>query len=172
MSHPLDAFISESRRFLRDEYPAKLRRALADITEEDLWWRPNAACNSMGNLLLHLAGNLRQWVVHGLGGRADVRDRSSEFARKGGLSPEEALAALEKAVADADAVLAELDPAALLEPRTIQGMPTTGLAALYHVVEHFSMHTGQILQLVKIRRGRDLGFYSVDAQGKVTGTHW
>lgn len=172
MPHALDSFIGESRRFLREEYLPKLRKALTGITEEDLWWRPNPACNSMGNLLLHLAGNLRQWVVHGLGGAADVRDRGAEFTREGGMSLEEVLAILEEAVAEADAVLAELDPATLVAPRSVQGMSTTGLAALYHVVEHFSMHTGQILQLVKMRRGQDLGFYSVDAEGKVTGTHW
>lgn len=171
-AHPLAAFLAESRRFLAEEYPAKLRIALERLPEAELWWRPNPSCNSVGNLLLHLAGNLRQWVVHGLGGAPDVRARAGEFQRDGGLSRAEVWAELERSVADADAVLAELDPTTLTDPKTIQGLETTGLAALYHVVEHFSMHTGQILYLVKMRTGEGLGFYSVDSQGKVTGTHW
>ena len=166
------AFIEESRRFLADEYPSKIRIALEGITDEDLWWRPNEACNSIGNLLLHLAGNVRQWIVHGLGGAEDARRRADEFAARGGVGVEEAMGALEASVRDAEDVLLALDPDELLVRRNIQGLETTGLAALYHVVEHFSMHTGQILYLAKVRRGEDLGFYQVDETGKVTDTHW
>lgn len=172
MSHPLSAFVAESRRLLLDDYLAKIRLALGELDDPDLWWRPNPASNAVGNLVLHLAGNLRQWVVHGLGGAEDVRDRAAEFSRQGGMGKDQLLERLERSVLDAEAVLARLDPATLLEPRSIQGMDTTGMAALYHVVEHFSMHTGQILYLVKMRRGTDLGFYSVDDRGHVTGTNW
>ncbi len=172
MEHPLAAFVEESRRFLAHEYPAKMRLALKGFSQEDLWWRPNDASNSVGNLLLHLAGNVRQWVVHGLGGADDVRDRASEFAQEGGMTLEEVWAVLDASLADADAALAALDPATLLEPYAIQGLDTTGLAALYHVVEHFSMHTGQILYLAKMRKGGELGFYDVDETGTVTGTNW
>lgn len=166
------AFVEESRRFLVEEYPAKIRLALADVTDEDLWWRPNEASNSIGNLLLHLAGNVRQWVVHGLGGETDVRRRADEFAARGGMGVEEAMGVLLASVEDAERILRALDPDDLLAPRTIQGIDTTGLAALYHVVEHFSMHAGQILFLAKARKGRDLGFYEVDPTGRVTGTNW
>jgi uncharacterized damage-inducible protein DinB len=164
--------VAESRRYLAREYPSKIRIALDALPEGDLWWRPNEASNSIGNLLLHLAGNIRQWMVHGLGGAPDARDRAAEFRRGDGMSKGEAFAALMSSVTDADQVLSELDPDTLLAPRTIQGLETTGLAAIYHVVEHFSMHTGQILYLVKLRTGNDLGFYSVDEGGDVTGTHW
>ncbi|MDT8340354.1 MAG: DUF664 domain-containing protein [Longimicrobiales bacterium] len=172
MSHPLAPFLDESRRLLGAEYLPKLRIALAGVDESDLWWRPNPSCNSMGNLGLHLAGNVRQWIVHGLGGGPDVRERAEEFARTGGMGAPEVLARLARAVADADAVLARLDPGSLSESRSIQGVATTGIAAIYHVVEHFSMHTGQILYLAKMRGNHDLGFYSVDERGRVTGTHW
>lgn len=174
------AFLDASRAYLRDEYPAKIRRALDLLPESDLWWRPNAGSNSAGNLLLHLAGNVRQWVVHGIGGAPDVRDRSAEFAAGGSPGDEGpdrldlsgVLAVLDAALADADEVLAGLDPAALLEPRTIQGLNVTVMGAVYHVVEHFAMHTGQILWLVKLRTGRDLGFYDVDDAGRVRGRRW
>jgi uncharacterized damage-inducible protein DinB len=170
--HPLDAFIAESRRLLSDEYPRKIAVALGELGDEDLWWRPNASSNSAGNLVVHLAGNVRQWVVHGLGGAPDQRDRAGEFARSGGLGAEEVFGSLMASVQAADAVLADLPPERLDAPFRIQGIDTTGLRALYHVVEHFSMHTGQILYIAKLRGGRDLGLYDVDDVGRVIGTRW
>jgi uncharacterized damage-inducible protein DinB len=170
--HPLSGFLDESRRLLADEYPRKIAIALGSFDEEDLWWRPNEASNSVGNLLVHLAGNVRQWVVHGLGGAADERRRSGEFARRSGMGPEAAFGVLMESVRAADRVLAELDPAVLGQPVRIQGVETTGLRALYHVVEHFSMHTGQILYVSKLRRGQDLELYDVDDEGRVRGTRW
>jgi uncharacterized damage-inducible protein DinB len=165
-------FLAASRRFLVDEYPRKIDAALAHLDEDDLWWRPNPASNSVGNLILHLAGNVRQWVVHGLGGRRDVRERSAEFQRTGGMNADEVMSELRRAVADADAVLAGLDPELLRSTFDIQGLRVNGLDALYHVVEHFSMHTGQILYLVKLRSGQGLDFYEVDDRGRVVDTHW
>lgn len=171
-THPLAPFVAESRRLLTGEYLPKIRSALDHLDEGDLWWRPNPASNSVGNLLLHLAGNLRQWVVHGLGGRVDVRDRASEFSARGGLGVDDAFQRLRISVEEADRVLEELDPGRLNRPLTVQGLETTGLRALYHAVEHVSMHTGQILLLVKARTGRDLGFYRVDPSGDVVETCW
>lgn len=166
------AFLEASRRYLIDEYPRKIEAAVAGLAPDDLWWRPNEASNAIGNLILHLAGNVRQWVVHGLGGAPDVRRRQREFDGRSGGDGDALLAALRGAVADADAVLAGLDPASLGARWSIQGLEVTGLEALYHVVEHFSMHTGQILYLAKMRSGRDLGFYEVDGDGAVIDTHW
>ena len=154
------AFIEQSRSLLHDDLLPRLRKALATLPDEDFWWRPNEASNSVGNLVLHLAGNVRQWVVSGVGGAEDVRRRDEEFSRRGGLGSE-ALAALERGVADACGVLDTIEPATLSAPRTIQGMDVSVLEAMYHVVEHFSMHTGQILYITKLRVGKDLGFWRV-----------
>ncbi len=116
----------------------------------------------MGNLLLHLSGNVRQWIVSGVGGEPDARERHAEFEAEGGRSGSELLALLEAAVRDADRVLGALDSGRLLEPLVIQGTDTTVLAAIYHVVEHFGMHTGQIAYITKLRTGTDLGFYDVE----------
>jgi uncharacterized damage-inducible protein DinB len=159
------AFVERSRRYLRDDYLARLRKAVERLPEEDLWWRPNEASNSAGNLLLHLAGNARQWIVSGVGRQSDVRRRESEFSAQGGLSREQLLARLEEALGEVDAVLARLHPAALAERRTIQGNDVTVLEAVYHVVEHFSMHVGQILYIVKLRTGTDLQFWRVGRDG-------
>ncbi len=152
-------FLERSRHYLRDDLLPRIAACLDQVEEADLWWRPNEASNSIGNLVLHLAGNVRQWIVSGVGGAADVRRRQEEFDRRDPLPRAELLATLRQAVEDAVAVLDPLDGAQLAEPRRIQGYETTVLGAIYHVVEHFSMHTGQIILLTKARTGRDLGFY-------------
>ena len=166
-----DAFIDASRSYLRDEYLPKIERCLARLDEADVWWRPNDASNSIGNLMLHLAGNVRQWIVHGLGGAPDVRQRPQEFDARTSRSKEDLLDHLHAALDDVDAVLADLDPDALHEPRTIQGLDGTVLDVIYHVVEHFSMHTGQIIYVTKLRTGAPLAFYAVNDDGTVR-TNW
>ena len=164
------AFIQRSRHYLASEYLPKIRQAVRGLSEEDVWWRPNEASNSIGNLILHLAGNARQWVVAGIGGQADLRRREEEFLRREGLSAADLLGRLEGALGEVDGVLAGLDPTTLGEARVIQGFEVTVLEALYHVVEHFSMHTGQILFLSKQRSGKDLGFYRIE--GGQLRTRW
>jgi len=158
------AFLDESRRYLTREYAVKIRLCLEALTDADLWWRPNEQSNSIGNLLLHLAGNVRQWIVSGVGGAPDTRDRQSEFDERGPLPREEVLRRFDAAVTEADAVLRDLDPAVLVESRAIQGRDTNVLKTIYHVVEHFGMHTGQIAYITKLRTGTDLAFYR-DAGG-------
>jgi uncharacterized damage-inducible protein DinB len=155
------AFIRRSNAYLRDDYLPKIRRAIDGLPDEDIWWRPNQASNSIGNLILHLAGNVRQWVVSGIGGAPDERERDLEFSTAGGKSGAALLKILEATLEEVDGVLSGLSPEALLEPREIQGMEVTVLDALYHVVEHFSTHTGQIIYLTKLRTGQDLGFWEV-----------
>jgi uncharacterized damage-inducible protein DinB len=156
------AFIDRSSAYLRGDYLPKIRRAVEGLTDADIWWRPNDACNSIGNLILHLAGNARQWVVSGIGGASDRRKRDEEFLADGGLSGSDLLGHLEDALDAVDEVLSRLSPVELLERRVIQGMDVLVLDALYHVVEHFSTHTGQIIYLAKLRTGRDLGFWEIE----------
>jgi uncharacterized damage-inducible protein DinB len=155
------AFIDESREFLTGHYLPRIEQSIARMTDEQIWWRPGEASNSAGNLLLHLAGNIRQWIVTGIGGAPDTRTRQAEFDERGPLPREEALTRLRRSIADADAVLAALPPERLLERRTIQKLDTTILGAIYHVVEHCSMHAGQIIYIAK-SFGGDLGFYEIE----------
>lgn len=170
-----ELFLNESRHNLRDVYLPKIGRCVDALSREDLWWRPNAESNSVGNLILHLAGNLRQWVVSGVGGQPDTRDRPAEFAA--GRTGEEELPdasrlmrVLEDAVSEADRVLAETGEDRLGASLRIQGRDVTGLGAVYHAVEHFSMHTGQILYITKLRTATDLGFYQVE--GGIARPNW
>ena len=153
------AFLLQSREYLTGHYLPKIRAAVEGLADADLWWRPNAASNSIGNLMLHLSGNLRQWIVSGIGGAPDRRVRAEEFDQREPLSRDELLIRLTEAVLEADAVLAALSPAALGESRPVQGRMVTALQAIYHAVEHFGMHAGQILYVAKLRAGKDLGLY-------------
>ena len=156
------AFVAHARYLLVADYLPRIARCLEALTEADVWWRANAASNSIGNLLLHLAGNARQWIICGVGGAPDVRERDREFALTDTDRPSAAtaLAQLRATLAEVDDVLAGLDANSLLAARTIQGRAGVSvLEAIFHVVEHFSMHTGQIILLTKLRTGRDLTFY-------------
>ena len=163
-------FIRRSRAYLTGEYLPKVLACLDRLEYEDIWWRPGPRSNSVGNLVLHLAGNVRQWVVAGIGGRKDIRARDEEFQTTEGPSADELGAHLRATLEIVDGVLAGLDPERLSDPRTVQGLDTTVLGALYHVVEHFSGHTAQISWITKMRTGEDLGFYRIDPDGRVHTT--
>jgi uncharacterized damage-inducible protein DinB len=157
MSEPV--FVERSRYYLAYEYPTKIRLALEPLDETHIWKRENPDSNSIGNLMLHLAGNIRQWIVGGVGGEPCDRNREAEFAATGGVTKSELLSRLTASVTDADRVLARLSEEDLERNVTIQGRETTVFAAVYHVVEHFSMHTGQIIMLAKMYSSRPLRFY-------------
>ena len=146
----------ESRRLLRSEYLPKIERCLERLSEEDVWWRPNETSNSIGNLLLHLCGNVGQWIIGGVGQRECERHRQQEFDERSHLPWRDLLAKLKATLAEADEVIGSLDSESLLARRHIQNDDVTVLEAIYHVVEHFGMHTGQIIVLTKMRTGTDL----------------
>jgi uncharacterized damage-inducible protein DinB len=157
-------FIERSRHYLAYEYPTKIRRCLATLPADALWRRSDENSNSIGNLLLHLEGNIRQWIVSSVGGAPDHRQRSAEFAALDGGDAKSLFAALIATLAEADAVIAGLTPEDLETRRTIQGRDVTVLDAVYHVVEHFSLHTGQIILLTKQFAPGSIHFYE-DAGG-------
>jgi uncharacterized damage-inducible protein DinB len=154
-------FIQQAREHLMEDFLPKIRQCLGVLDEGDLWWRAHENNNSVGNLMLHLCGNVRQWIVAGVGGAPDLRERSKEFSERNAIPKKDLLLKLEETVTQADQVLSSLSPFHLLEQRTIQGFRRTVLQAIFHVVEHFSFHTGQIIYITKLRRGIDLGFYNL-----------
>lgn len=159
-------FVATARRLLTVEYRTKLAHALDVLPADALWRRPAEGSNAVGNLLLHLAGNVRQWLVAGIGGVAFDRDRSGEFAAEGGRDAPALLAHLDAALRDADAVLATLGPGDLVRPVRIQSRDTTVLAAVFHVTEHFGMHTGQVLLLTKAAAPGRLRLYEDEPTGQ------
>src|SRR2546430_2060290 len=162
MSEIGQEFIARSRYHLVKDFLPKIERCLGRLTDEQIWWRPNEQSNSIGNLLLHLSGNARQWIVCGVGGAADSRDRDAEFAQREVIARDDLHSLLKRTLADVDATLAQFDANRLLDVRTIQGLDVSVLEAVLHVVEHFSMHTGQILMMTKMLTNADLAFYEFD----------
>jgi len=161
------AFLDYSRAKLLDETWPRMRSTVESLTGEQIWWRPNEASNSIGNLLLHLNGNVRQWLVTSFNHHADARHRPAEFAERDHLPARQLLDQLGATLAEAGAVLTRLTADDLAATLHIQGYSVSGLDAIYHVVEHFSLHHGQILYIAKQLRGEDLGFYKhLDTTGR------
>lgn len=142
----------------------QVRRCAGLLTDEELWRRPNQHANSVANLLLHLNGNVRQWIVAGLGGQPFDRDRPAEFAARGPRPGDQALHNLEQTIAAALRIIAALPVEQAGLSRTIQGYEVSTLTAVFHVVEHFSFHTGQIVHATKLIKDVDLSLY--DGQGR------
>ena len=154
------ALVAESKKRMLDESLPRIKKCLELLTDEEIWRRPNDETVSIGNLVLHLCGNLRQWIVSGLGGAEDQRDREAEFTERGTIPKAELAARLENTLREAAEAMDRVDAASLLETRRVQGQMETGLSILVHVVEHFSYHTGQISLAVKLLKGVDLGYYA------------
>ena len=139
---------------------SRIEACLGKLTEEQVWARGSENENAIGNLVLHLAGNVRQWIVAGVGGAIDTRQRDGEFSARGGSSIPELQERLRGTVGEAAAVIAAVAPERLAERVTIQKYDVSVLEAIYHVVEHFSLHTGQIVFATKMMTGSDMGFYA------------
>lgn len=151
--------VQEVRRRLMEEGVGRIKQCLSELTPDEVWFRPNANSNSVGNLVLHLCGNVRQWIVSGLGGQQDIRQRAIEFNEKGPLPTAELLSRMDLVMKDVDVVLDRLNPEDLTKPIIVQGFEETGLSILIHVVEHFSYHVGQITYYVKWRKDIDTAYY-------------
>lgn len=153
-----DVFLRYSAGKL-EQLTARIETCVHMLTADQIWWRGAETQNSIGNLILHLCGNVRQWIVASVGGEEDVRRRDAEFAARSGQDSGELLALLRQIVTAACTVISGV-PAQRLEERVrVQGYDVTVLEAIYHVVEHFSQHTGQIIYATKLLTSDDLGFY-------------
>jgi uncharacterized damage-inducible protein DinB len=144
-------FIAQSRGFLRADYLPKIERSVEVLSDEDVWWRANEASNSIGNLLLHLEGSTRAWIIGVAGGLHNPRNRQQEFDEREHVPRAELMSRLKQTLTEVDEVLARLDVEVLAERRQAGSEEVTVLWAVYHAVEHFSMHTGQIIMLAKMR---------------------
>ena len=148
----------------------RVARCLEELSEDQVWERPNGSSNSVGNQLLHLCGNLRQWVLSGLGGRADLRERDAEFAATGGNTKAELFAEFNRVIADCVAEIEQLTEAGILPERPVQAYVHDGTFVLMHVTEHLSYHVGQVVFWTKLLVDRDLDMYGGDdlnAKGEV-----
>jgi hypothetical protein len=153
-------FLEFSRHKLLDQYWPRMRSCVESLSDEQVWWRPNQASNSIGNLLLHLNGNVGQWLLASFNHQEDKRNRPAEFNAPERLPASVIIQRLGDTMQRAGEVLSRLTEADLLAHYEIQGYYNgTGLAAIYQVVEHFGLHYGQIVYIAKMLRSEDLGFY-------------
>jgi uncharacterized damage-inducible protein DinB len=146
------------RRIIGESVP-RIKQCLATLSTDEIWHRPNQNVVSVGNLMLHLQGNLRQWILSGLGGQPDHRQRDHEFNHTDPLPAAELVQQLDALTAEVETVLDQLTPADLVATYRVQGYHETGVAILMHVTEHFSYHTGQITYFVKTRKNIDMKYY-------------
>jgi hypothetical protein len=131
----------------------RIKHCLGQLSDEQVWWRSQPGLNSIGNLILHLCGNLRQWIVAGLGKASDIRDRPAEFAERGPIPKDELVRKLEAVVRECKEVLRRQSAQQLLEVRCIQGFNVTGLAAIFDSVPHFRGHTQEIVYMTRLQLG-------------------
>lgn len=152
------AFITAAVARLRQQ-ESRIHDCLSRLTEDQIWSRGNENSNSIGNLVLHLVGNLGQWVVSGLGGQPDNRDRDSEFATRAGLSPLDLSARLRSRMDEVVQIIAAVPASRLLETVTPQGYTLPVMELITHITEHFYHHGGQIILLTKLYLDVDLAYY-------------
>lgn len=151
-------FLAYSEKKLQ-QMAGYIESCMARLSDDQIWSRGAGHENSIGNLILHLCGNMRQWIVAGVGGEKDIRDRDAEFAATGGLSGAELIAHLRRTVDEASEVIRTVTSARLLDEINPQSGPVSVLEAIYQVVGHFQQHGGQIIFATKIYTGEDLGLY-------------
>ena len=153
-----ELFLSFSEERLK-LFVCQIVDCLGRLSDEQIWVRGSDNENAVGNLVLHLCGNVRQWIGCGVMGLPDTRDRQSEFDARGARSKEELQTLLETTISQAIEGIRTLPPHRLAERITVQNTPTTVLQAIYAVVEHFSGHTGQIIFATKTLTGQDLWYF-------------
>ncbi len=142
-----------------NENTRMIKKSLTEISEEELWLKPNDSLNSIANLMLHLCGNITQYIIASLGETKDVRNRDLEFSIGKSANKSEILSKLEDTVDNAKRVIFDASIKQLLKIRSVQGFSLSGVGIIIHAVEHYSYHTGQIAFWVKQLKNKDLGFY-------------
>ncbi|MEQ9593371.1 MAG: DinB family protein [Cyclobacteriaceae bacterium] len=152
-------FVSQSV-FKMKESLERVEKCLGEMSEEEVWKKPNSQLNSAGNLVIHLCGNITQYIISSIGNEPDNRERDGEFSISGGFTKAELISKLRNTVEHACKIIAAQEEPSLLKLRSVQGYELTGIGIIIHVVEHFSYHTGQIAFWVKLLKEKDLGFYA------------
>ena len=154
-----DLFLTHSCNKLT-QFTGHIEACLLRLDSAQIWSRPGESQNSIGNLILHLAGNVRQWICANIGDQPDVRRRDEEFHPLPRMETPRLMANLNAAVRDALAILENLPPARLTEIVATQDGERTVLEVIYQVVGHFQQHGGQIIYATKLLTGGDLKLYT------------
>ena len=154
-----DLLIKDVKRRLFDEGIDRIKKCLSHLTDEQVWYKHNSNINSVGNLILHLCGNVTQYILHGIDGQADIRQRAKEFSEKGPIASSILEQQLDELQAKVNAALDRISADHLVEGRVVQGFDENVTSILIHVTEHFSYHVGQITYYTKYVRDVDTAYY-------------
>lgn len=154
------ALKAEFKRRVQDESLVRICNCLERLDDQQIWWRPNEESNSVGNLVLHLCGNIRQYIHTGIGRLDDLRERNEEFSSRGGYTRHELKQMITRVVEEAVGIVQDVRSEVLTEIRPVQVFEESVLSMIVHVIEHSSYHTGQIAWITKSRLNAPLGFYS------------
>jgi hypothetical protein len=149
----------------------KIQHCLDQLSDEQLWWRPREEMNSIANLLLHLSGNLGQWIISGVGAKQDVRNRPAEFADRSRRPKAQITSIFRETLAAVDSTIASLKPDELLAPRRIQGYDQTPLSAMLHAMSHFQGHTQEIIHMTRVQLGVQYRFEFVPSSPDQLSVH-
>ncbi len=150
----------EQAIFRIEENPPRIKNCFDRLSEEQIWQQANASSNSLGNLVLHLCGNITQYILSALGNKEDLRERDLEFSTKGGFTKEALLKKINQVIVESVEVIRNCDEEKLMKNYTVQGFNFSGIGIIIHVAEHLSYHTGQIAFWTKCIKDQDLGFYA------------
>lgn len=142
-------FIKQSNRAIQNSFE-RIMHCLNQLKEEYVWYRPNGGVNSIGIIINHLCGSIRQWFISGIGGLKDIRNRPLEFDDRKKLSKQELTDKFQKIIAGCKKTINNLDPADLLEKRRIQGFDENVLSAIYISIAHLELHAGQITYITRL----------------------
>lgn len=154
-----DVFVQDIIVRLYEESLPRILKCLNQLNNEQVWWRPNESSNSIGNLILHLNGNVNQWIYAGLGNFPDQRKRQTEFDERNIIDKGEVADLLTDTMQRVKSIIEEISEEELLRTRKVQTFEASGVSILIHVTEHFSYHTGQIAYITKMLMDKSLGFY-------------
>jgi uncharacterized damage-inducible protein DinB len=143
-----------------NENLSRIDHCLSQLSDEEVWQKPNESTNSISNLILHLSGNITQYIISSLGGAEDNRNRDLEFAATGGYTVAQLSDKINSTIKTAVDVITNASEPELLRNRIVQGFNLSGIGIIVHVTEHLSYHTGQIALLTKLIKNKDLGFYN------------
>jgi hypothetical protein len=146
------AYIAMARRHMADRV-ARIKHCVDQLDDAQVWWRPQESMNSVANVLLHLCGNLRQWMISGVGGLSDTRNRPGEFSERDAIPKSELMNRLDAVIAEADATLSGLNEAHLLAARRVQGFEETVLSTIWESLTHLSGHTQEIIYITRLQLG-------------------
>ena len=128
----------------------RLSHSVRQLDNRQIWYRPSSSSNSVGVILQHLSGNLRQWVCSAIGGEVFQRNRPQEFKDSDLISQKDMLERINELDMKIQSILLQLTHESLLSPRRIQGFDETVMSALLAALTHLELHGGQVTFLVKL----------------------